>query len=99
MAYGPARAFNLYPQKGTLALGADADIVIVDPEASWNITPESLLYKNKISAFVGLTGKGLVERTIVRGETVFTDSQITVQSGFGRLIKVTSFTGELANGY
>ncbi|PRX30458.1 allantoinase [Orenia metallireducens] len=99
LAYGPARAFNLYPQKGTLALGADADIVIVDPEASWNITPESLLYKNKISAFVGLTGKGLVERTIVRGETVFTDSQITVQSGFGRLIKVTSFTGELANGY
>lgn len=87
LAYGPAQAFNLYPQKGTLAPGADADIVIIDPEHSWKITPESLFYKNKISAFVGLSGKGLVEKTIIRGKTVFANNQITVQPGFGDLIK------------
>ena len=45
VAEGPARAFGLYPRKGILSPGADADIVIIDPHASWTITPETL-YSN-----------------------------------------------------
>lgn len=87
ISYGPAVAFNLYPQKGVIAVGADADITILDPERSWEITAESLFYKNKISAFVGLKGKGLVETTIVRGKVVYNSGKITVEPGFGILIK------------
>ncbi|WZL72548.1 allantoinase AllB [Clostridiaceae bacterium 35-E11] len=87
LSHGPAKTFGLYPEKGALMLGGDADLVIVDPERPWEITPESLFYKNKISAFVGLTGKGLVERTIVRGESVFCNGTIIGKHGYGRLIK------------
>ena len=87
LASGPAKAFNLYPQKGVLLLGSDADIVILDPNRDWEITNDSLFYKNKISAFVGLKGKGLVEQTIVRGHTVFRNGKITAEPGIGKLIK------------
>lgn len=49
--------------------------------------PESLFYKNKISAFVGLKGKGLVEKTFVRGNMVFDGGEITAAPGTGKLIK------------
>jgi allantoinase len=84
---GPAKAFNLYPKKGTLDIGADADIVIIDPNKEWEITSESLLYKNKISAFVGLKGKGLPVKTILRGETVYCSGIVASKHGIGTLIK------------
>ncbi|SKC92594.1 allantoinase AllB [Maledivibacter halophilus] len=87
LAYGPAKTFGLYPQKGVLSVGSDADIVIVDPEKNWEITSESLFYKNKISAFIGLQGKGKVEKTIVRGEIVFSAGKIIGDYGYGNLIK------------
>lgn len=87
LAYGPSKAFDLQPKKGLLKVGADADIVILDPEKSWEITSDSLYYKNQISAFVGLTGKGAIEKTIVRGNVVY-DDQITVEPGYGNLIKL-----------
>lgn len=61
-----ARIFSL-PGKGEIQVGNDADIVIFDPEIEWEITSDSLLYLNKISAFVGLKGKGAPVCTMVRG--------------------------------
>ncbi len=87
LSYGPAKAFGLYGRKGELTPGFDADVAIVNPETSWEITPESLFYKNKISAFLGLKGKGLVETTIVRGNIVFKEGQVTVKPGTGKLTK------------
>lgn len=87
LSYGPAQAFNLFPRKGVLAPGFDADIVILDPEKEWEITPESLFYVNKISAFVGLKGKGIIEKTLVRGKVVFDEGKITAATGTGRLLK------------
>lgn len=86
LAYGPAKAFGLYPRKGCLAPGSDGDLVVFDPELPWVITPESLFYKNKLSAFVGLTGKGSVTHTVVRGNIVFANGQIKTGPGIGRLV-------------
>jgi allantoinase len=69
----PARLFGLYGRKGAVEVGFDADIVVFDPEREWEITPDSLFYLNKISAFVGLKGKGRPVMTFVRGEPVFRD--------------------------
>lgn len=88
LSYGPSRAFGLYPQKGNLDVGADADFLILDPEREWEITSESLLYVNQISAFVGQKGKGLPVKTIVRGKVVYDDGKIQVEPGYGKLIKV-----------
>lgn len=87
LSYGPAKAFDIYPRKGSLKVGSDGDIVIVDPDKEWEITSESLLYKNKISAFVGLRGKGQPIATILRGQVVYYDGSIIVNPGVGKLIK------------
>lgn len=57
MAVQPAKAFGIYGKKGDIKPGFDADLVIVDPEKEWEITADSLLYVNQISAFVGMKEK------------------------------------------
>jgi len=86
MAENPAKAFSIYGRKGDIKPGFDADLVILDPEKEWEITSDSLLYKNKISAFVGMKGKGLPVCTIIRGSVVAQNGQITGTKGFGELI-------------
>jgi allantoinase len=87
MVANPARIFGLYPMKGTIKPGSDADFAIVDLNEEWMLSAEQLFYKNKHSAYVGKTFKGKVLRTIVRGTTVFRDGQIHVQPGFGNLLR------------
>ena len=87
LSYNPARLFGLYPQKGTIQPGADADLVVVDLGKEWTLAAEQLFYKNKFSAYVGSTFKGRVERTIVRGKTVYQDGQIVVEPGYGKLLR------------
>lgn len=87
LSEGPAKAFGIYGQKGAIKVGFDADLVILDPEKEWEITPESLYYVNKISAFVNLKGKGLPICTILRGEVVAQDGQLVGEKGFGQYVK------------
>ncbi|HEX9013503.1 MAG TPA: allantoinase AllB, partial [Anaerolineaceae bacterium] len=86
-ASNPARIFGLYPQKGALLPGSDADLTVIDLDREWTLTAEDLFYRNKHSAYVGRTFKGQVERTLVRGVTVFHDGQITARPGHGRLVR------------
>lgn len=86
LASNPARIFGIYPQKGAILPGSDADLVVVDLDAEWTLTADQLFYKNKHSAYVGYSFKGEVVRTLVRGETVYQDGEIKVQPGFGRLV-------------
>ena len=87
LSYNPARLFGLYPQKGAIQVGADADLVVVDLDKEWTLTAEQLFYKNKFSAYVGSTFKGQVQRTLVRGKTVYQDGQIVAQPGYGKLLR------------
>lgn len=87
LSEGPAKAFGLYGRKGAIEVGFDADLVILDPEKEWEITPESLHYVNKISAFVGLKGKGLPICTILRGEIIVEEDSVVGEKGYGQLLK------------
>jgi len=87
LSYNPARLFGLYPQKGRIQPGADADFVIVDLENAWTLDAEQLFYKNKFSAYVGSTFNGRVEQTLVRGKTVYQHGQITIDPGYGKLLR------------
>ena len=84
---GPARLFGVYPKKGSLQPGADADLTVVDLYAEWTLEPEMLFYQNKYSAYDGLTFKGRVEQTLVRGQTVYQDGKILVESGYGKYLR------------
>ncbi|GHV40814.1 cyclic amidohydrolase [Synergistales bacterium] len=85
LSEGPARIFGLYGRKGAVDIGFDADLVIFDPDREWSVTPDSLFYLNKISAFVGLKGKGLPVATFVRGKLVHKDGERKADWGCGRL--------------
>lgn len=87
MAKKPAEAFGIYGKKGDIRTGFDADFIIVNADKEWEITEDSLLYVNKISAFVGMKGKGLPVCTIVRGEVVAEDGKVVGEKGFGNLVK------------
>lgn len=65
-----ARAFGIYPQKGVLCPGSDADIVIVDPHQEWTITAEALHSICDYSIYEGMKIKGRVVKTYVRGQLV-----------------------------
>lgn len=87
MCANPARLFGLYPQKGTLLPGSDADITIVDLEKTWTLAVDDLFSRHQQSAYAGRTFKGQVTQTIVRGKTVFESGKIVAQPGYGRLLK------------
>jgi allantoinase len=71
MAANPARIFGLYPRKGTITVGSDADLVLFDPQATWTIANRDLRHRQQWTPYAGRTLKGRVLRTIRRGETVF----------------------------
>ena len=75
IAANPARIFGLYPRKGTLAIGADADITLLDPDANWTVTVADALHKQKWTPYEGKEITGRVVRTMRRGETIFDDKR------------------------
>jgi len=85
-SFNPAKIFGLYPQKGDVKPGFDADLVIVDPEKEMLITPASMHGQVDYSPFEGLKVKGIVAATISRGEVVYKDGEIFGSPGRGKII-------------
>jgi dihydropyrimidinase/allantoinase len=71
----PARAFNLAPRKGTLTVGADADLAIVDVDLEQTVTPELCLSAQDHTPFQDIGVKGWPVATLVRGTTMFRDGE------------------------
>lgn len=80
---GPARMFGLYPKKGTIAPGADADVVIYDPHAEQTISAETHHMNVDYSAYEGRRITGRVETVLSRGELVLHERQFTGRAGHG----------------
>ena len=86
-ATSPAQLFGLYPRKGAIAVGADADFALIDPQKQWTLDADALETRSGISAYLGKTFTGKVVRTVVRGRTVFVDDHVVGAAGWGQLIK------------
>ncbi|MGV9279013.1 dihydropyrimidinase [Streptomyces sp. NPDC003730] len=79
----PARMFGLYPKKGTIAPGADADIVVYDPHAEQVVSAETHHMNVDYSAYEGRRITGRVETVLSRGEPVVTEREYTGRKGHG----------------
>lgn len=74
---GPARVWGLHPKKGTIALGSDADLTVVDLDAEGTVDEDQLHGKNNVTPFNGRPTKGKAVATIVRGKIVMRDGELT----------------------
>jgi allantoinase len=81
----PARRFRI-ARKGELAPGNDADLMLVDLSGSHTLSTGDLHQRHALSPYVGSTFRGVVRRTLLRGEIIFKDGAITAQSG-GALVR------------
>ena len=86
-----AQIFNIYPQKGVIASGADADIVVWDPEASKTISAKTHHQNVDYNIFEGMTVKGCASHTISQGKVVYANGELNVERGAGRYINRPSF--------
>jgi allantoinase len=83
----PARIAGVYPRKGSLLVGSDADLVLWDLNDPWVINSGSQQFsKNPWSPFEGRKIQARVVRTLLRGQTVYADGEIRVGAGFGRFL-------------
>ena len=80
----PAKAWGLYPRKGALQVGSDADIAIVDLAREGRISADALHSKSKITPFDGRAVRGLPVATLVRGKLVARDGALVGPPGWGR---------------
>ncbi len=82
-----AQIFNIYPRKGSVSVGADADIVVWDPEASKTISVKTHHQKIDYNIFEGMTVKGCASNTISQGKVVWADGKLDVERGAGRYVE------------
>lgn len=85
-SYGPGKIYGLWPRKGALQVGANADFVVVDMEITHTYTADDMKSKCKWSPYFGRTFQGWPVRTVVRGRTVYLNGKIVGERGWGRYV-------------
>ncbi|HYC46176.1 MAG TPA: dihydroorotase family protein [Burkholderiales bacterium] len=82
----PAQIFGLYPRKGAIAVGADADLVVLDMEKTAVVSPANFKSKARYTPFEGWTMRGLPAMTFVGGTLVARDGEIVGKPGTGTIV-------------
>ena len=82
-----AQIFNIYPRKGSISVGADADIVVWDPEASKTISAKTHHQNIDFNIFEGMKVKGCASHTISAAKVVYANGELKVERGAGKYIE------------
>lgn len=84
LSAAPARLAGLDNRKGAIRVGADADLVVWDPDAGFQVDAAGLSHRHPVCAYDGLTLRGVVEATFLRGEQISSRGRVT--GGRGRML-------------
>lgn len=82
-----AKLFGMYPRKGTLAIGADADVVILDPARRHILSVKTHHMRTDYSAYEGWEVQGKVETVILRGQLAIVNDQCLLKPGYGQFVR------------
>ena len=92
VATNPAKLFGLYPQKGTVAVGSDADLVVWDPNKEMALTVENLHMNVDYSPYEQVTVRGYPEMVLARGKVIVEDNRFVGERGSGRFLQRRPFS-------
>ncbi len=86
-----AQIFNIYPRKGSITAGADADLVVWDPEGTRTLSAKTHHQNIDFNIFEGRTVRGIPSHTISQGKVVWKDGELRAEKGAGRYIERPPF--------
>lgn len=86
-----AKLFNIYPRKGFVGVGADADLVVWDPEATHTMSVKTQHSKGDFNIFEGRTVRGMPSHTLSQGVVAYAQGELRAEQGKGRYIKRPAF--------
>jgi len=89
----PAKLFGLYPRKGTIAVGSDADIVIFDPNAEQVISAKTHHMRIDYSMYEGMRVKGVTKTVLSRGRVIIDNGAFTGKPGAGEFLRRQTYSG------
>jgi dihydropyrimidinase len=98
LATNPAKLFGLYPRKGTIAVGSDADIVVFDPEKKLTISAATQHSKSDYNLYEGTEVTGSPEVVLLRGNVLVEGDQLVASPGVGQFVARARFGEELKPG-
>jgi dihydropyrimidinase len=88
----PAKLFGLYPRKGTIAVGSDADLVIFDPDRKQTISAKTHHMRVDYSMFEGIEVTGMPDAVLSRGQVIVEGNQFRGRAGAGEFIRRSTYT-------
>ena len=86
-AENPAKAYGLYPKKGAIMPGADADLLIWNPEGSQILTKKDMRSAVDYTIYEGFEIQGMLEKVLLRGKVIVSDNEFLGQKGQGEFVK------------
>jgi dihydropyrimidinase len=95
LATNPAKLFGLYPRKGTIAVGSDADIVVFDPEKKVTISAKTQHSKVDYNLYEGTEVTGTPETVLLRGQVLVDGDELVAEPGIGQFVRRAKFGEEL----
>ena len=91
LATNAAKLFGLYPKKGTIAVGSDADVVVFDPNRRHTISAQSSHSRSDYNLYEGTEVVGAVETVLLRGNVLVENGELQQQPGFGQFVRRAKF--------
>ena len=90
-----AKIFGMFPKKGTIAIGSDADIVLFDPNEKHTLSAKTHHMNVDYSAYEGWELNGKVKTVLLRGKVVIDDNECKVAKGYGQFVRRNKVEGKI----